>query len=156
MLDFAMQLSALIPTRPNDNAISMPQVRRVFLVRERWRGFNSTLSLWTAPVPVSGTGGRHYCDVLRGAGARYNVTGERDENTQVSHSGSQRLPGDNQDRGDSEANWIKRERNGVSRSHIDGQGVARTGRGPKRAVRWVDLAIDSCGSKTIRNRQRSR
>ncbi len=126
------------------------------MVRERWQRFNSTLSLRTTPVPVSGTGGWHYCNVFRGAGARYNVTGERDENTQVSHSGSQRSSGDNQDRGDSEANWIERERNGISRSHIDGQGVARTSRGPKRAVRWVDLAIDSCGSKAIRNRQRSR
>lgn len=151
MLDFGMQLLALTPTRPNDNTIPMPQVRRIFLVRKRRQGFNPTLSLRAVSIPVSRVGGRNYRDVLRGAGTRYYVTSGGDKNTQMSHSGSQCLSGDNQNRGDSGTNWIERERNGLTGGHVDGPGAFRASGCKERASRWVDLAVDCYGSKTFRN-----
>ena len=151
VLEFQLQIRALIPTSLHDNKISMPQVRRSLVVSKTRRRFNSTLPLWTTPLPSKRATGRDYHTVLRCACTRRNTTIEGHQDLQMLVGSSKRSPRDNQNRGNSKTNWITRQRNGIAGRHTHGQGTVGTCKCKKRSLRGIDLATDSRGTKTIRD-----
>lgn len=153
MLHSRLILLELLPTRSNDHKISLPQMRRAFMVRERWQRLTTKMSLWSASLPVSGAAGRRYRDALRSAGSRCLPPEDRHEDLPLSGSSKERISTDNQDRVNSGGNWIERKGNGIASCDLDGQRTIRASRRKKRFARWIDLAINRNSTKTTRNRR---
>ena len=149
MLNFLHILLALIPTRPNEEKVSLPEVRKQALMVRRTRRRSGTAMLVRVdPLPVPRITRRDYYNAFRGASAGCHLAIEGDQDLQVFAGCAKRVPAYYIDGRDSGSCWFTRERNSFARRDIDGQRVARTGRGPKRAARWVDLET-YFGSTTI-------
>ena len=149
MLNFLHIILALIPTRPNENEISLPEVwKQALMVRRTRRRSGTAVPVRADSLSVPRVGRRDYYTALRSASAGCHPAIEGDQDLQVPACGTKRSPAYYTDGRDSEAGWIERKRNSITCRHIDGQGIARTGRGPKRAARWVDLETHF-GSTTI-------
>jgi len=152
VLDSIMQLLALIPTRLYDNnKISMPQVRRTFMVSKRRHGFDTKVSLWIESLSLQGAGRRNYYRVLGGAGSRHNLTVKRDKDLQVSSCSEKRISKNYQDWGHSRSSWIKRQGNGIISRNFDGPRASGESECPERASRRLDLATNNNSKKTFRN-----
>jgi hypothetical protein len=137
------------PTRFYET-LSMSQVRgETQLVRKGRRRSDPTMPLWSDQLPVQRAGGRGYHHALRSASAGCDVTRRRNKDSEVPASSSQCASPTHTYWGHRKQNWIAGERNGITRSHPDGQRVARTGRGEKRVVRWVDLEAYLNSTNTI-------
>lgn len=155
MVDFD-NINAPTPTRSHEK-VSLPEMReQTQLVRSRGGRPDSKVSLRSYALSLSRVRGRHYRDAIRCACSGYNTTCGGHEDSQMPDGSSQPLSEKHTYWGDCGENWIKRKRNGIACRDADGQRVARTGRGEKRAVRWVDMEVDSNGSNIIESRQRSR
>jgi len=145
VVDFKLQLMALIPTRSHEE-ISLPQVRsEALVVRARRRRFNTKMFVWIDALFVSRIRRWKYCDALRCASARCDSTSKRDQDLQMSVSSEERAPSDNTYWWDSETSWIKRERNSITRRYLDGSGVVREGASETWVTRGVSMETNlSC------------
>lgn len=94
------------------------------MVQEGRRRPDAALSVRVEPVSLSQTTGRDYNRVLWGASTGRDATVEGNKDLQMSFSSQKRIPGHNTYRGDCRTNWIKRQRNGIARSHPDGEGTS--------------------------------
>ena len=151
MVDFKVKFT---PTKSFHEKISLPEVRsETQLVRTGRRRSDPKMSVRAYALSLQRIGGRNYRDALRCACAGCDVTSRRDQDTQVPSSREKRASAYNSYGRHCEQNWIKGQRNGIVSRDIDGQRIARTGRGKKRAVRWVDLETHLDSTDTIESRQ---
>jgi len=128
VLDFTMQLLALIPTRLYDNnKISLPQMWRSFMVSKRRNRFDTKVSLWVESLFVPGAGRWNYYRVLRRASSRYNLTVKRDKDLQMSSCGEKRASENYQNWGYSRPSWIKGQGNGITSRNFDGSRASGEG-----------------------------
>jgi hypothetical protein len=156
VIDFLM---TLIPTkRIHEEEISVPQMRGCpQLVRTGRRGPDSTMPVRAYALSLQGARGRYYRDALRSACARCIPARRGHQDSKMPDGSSQSPPPAHTHRRDRGENWIKGKGNGIARCDIDGQRIARTGRGEKRIVRGVDLEAYLNSTNTIESRrQRSR
>ena len=128
MLNLLHTLLALIPTRPNENEISLPEVwKQALMVRRRRRCSGAEVPVWADTLSVPRSGRRDYYNALRSASAGCNPAIEGDQDLQVLACGTKRPPKYYTDGRDCGAGWIERKRNSIACRHIDGQGIARAG-----------------------------
>ena len=114
---------------PYNNArkVPMPKMRQqTLMVRIRRRRPDSTVFVWSNEVSYSGDGGRDYRAALRSASSRCDSACRRNKNLSVSDRSKGLASEKYNDRRHSQSNWIKGQRNGISRRDAYGSRIART------------------------------